>query len=95
MYEKLVKRLRDAARWANEGFAIMPSVFFEAADAIEELQQQVEHYHGCMLEWFKEAQEHKAAYIAEHDARITEAKRLYDAFYEGNKKEEEKDERTD
>jgi hypothetical protein len=31
----------------------------QAADAIEELKQQVEHYHGCMLKWFGEAQEYK------------------------------------
>ena len=38
MYDKLVKRLRNAAHWADKGLVIDPSVCFEAAYAIEELQ---------------------------------------------------------
>ena len=33
----------------------------EAADAIEELQQTVEHYKGCADDWYKEACDYKAA----------------------------------
>jgi hypothetical protein len=37
MYDELVKRLRYAAQWADKGLVIAPSIFLEAADAIEEL----------------------------------------------------------
>lgn len=37
MYDELVKRLRNAAQWADKGLVITPSVCLEAADAIEEL----------------------------------------------------------
>ena len=50
-------------------------IIIQAADAIEELQQQVEHYHGCMNDWFEAAQEYKAAYMTEHDSRIAEIER--------------------
>lgn len=39
MYEELVKRLRDAAHWADKGLVIDPSVHYEAADAIEGLEK--------------------------------------------------------
>lgn len=72
MYDELVKKIRIlTAQETRIGLKTQA----EAADAIEELQQQVEHYHGCMNEWFESAQEYKAAYIAEHDARIAEVKR--------------------
>lgn len=55
--DELIKRLRrDTA--AFTGF--VERDLKEAADAIEELQQQVEHYHGCMNDWFEAAQEYKA-----------------------------------
>lgn len=38
MYDELVKRLRNAAQWADKGLVITPSVCLEAAKAIEELQ---------------------------------------------------------
>lgn len=73
MYDELVRNLHNEIKYA------LPSqtrkALIEAADAIEELQQQVEHYHGCMNDWFEAAQEYKAAYTAEHDARIAEIKR--------------------
>lgn len=40
MYDELVKRLRNAAQWANKGLVITPSVCLEAADAIEELSEK-------------------------------------------------------
>jgi hypothetical protein len=39
MYDELIKRLKDVARWADEGWVITPSVCLEAADAIEELSK--------------------------------------------------------
>ena len=42
MYDELVKRLRNAAKWADKGLVITPSVCMEAADAIEELSKQHE-----------------------------------------------------
>lgn len=93
MYDELVKRLREVADEVDNDYDVDPYnaeqrclSILQAADAIEELSQQVEYYHGCMNEWFETAKEYKVAYIAEHDARIAEAKRLYDAFYEANKK---------
>lgn len=74
MYDELVKRLRAQAE-AEKFFEGEEMLYSQAADVIEELQQQVEHYHGCMDDWFEAAQEYKAAYIAEHDARIAECKR--------------------
>lgn len=53
MYDELIKGLRENH---DKYFARD----MEAADAIKELQQQVEHYHGCMNEWFEAAQEYKA-----------------------------------
>lgn len=40
-YDNLVKRLRNAAQWADKGLVITPSVCLEAADAIEELSAYV------------------------------------------------------
>lgn len=37
MYDELVKRLKNAAQWADKGLVITPSVCLEAADVIEEL----------------------------------------------------------
>lgn len=42
MYDDLVKRLRNAAQWADKGLVITPSVCLEAADAIEELSAKVD-----------------------------------------------------
>ena len=38
-YDELVDRLRIDAKIADKGLVIMPSVFLEAADAIEELSK--------------------------------------------------------
>lgn len=43
MHEKLVKRLRNAAQWADKGLVITPSVCLEAADAVEELIAKLNH----------------------------------------------------
>jgi len=40
MFDGLVKRLRHAAWLADKGLVIMPSVCFEAADAIEEMNRR-------------------------------------------------------
>ena len=37
MYEELVERLKIAAEWAGKGFCITPSLYLEAADAIDKL----------------------------------------------------------
>lgn len=39
--DELIKRLRNAAQWADKGLVITPSVCLEAADAIEELSATV------------------------------------------------------
>ena len=41
MYEELVKRLRDAAHWADKGLVIDPSVHYDASNAIDELSTYV------------------------------------------------------
>lgn len=43
MYEEPVKRLRNAAEWADKGLVITPSVCLEAADAIEEAEMNFRH----------------------------------------------------
>ena len=60
MYDELVKELRYLDEYSKLIYSTPSGIFREAADAIEELQQQVEHYHGCMNEWFEAAQEYKA-----------------------------------
>lgn len=42
MYEELVKRLRNAAQWADKGLVITPSVCLEAADAIEDMNRSID-----------------------------------------------------
>ena len=42
MYEDLIKRLRNAAQWADKGLVITPSVCLDAANAIEELSARVD-----------------------------------------------------
>lgn len=64
MYEALVARVRYHIQKANfTGLKEADSklLLADAADAMEELQQQVEHYHGCMDDWFEAAQEYKSA----------------------------------
>lgn len=64
MYEALVARVRYHIQKANfMGLKEAESTLLlgETADAIEELQQTAEHYHGCMNEWFEAAQEYEAA----------------------------------
>ena len=56
MYENLVERLNKySAEHEHHG-----GITAEAADAIEELQQTVEHYKGCSDDWYKEACDYKA-----------------------------------
>ena len=56
MCDKFVKRLREkAGAFDYDGRHDIACDYEQAADAIEELQQQVEHYHGCMNDWFQEA----------------------------------------
>lgn len=47
MYEELVKRLRDGSEYINSNYIVL--AMLQAADAIEELQKQVEDYE-CRLE---------------------------------------------
>lgn len=68
MYDELIKRIRQVAEEVCEDYDVDPYnaeqrclAILQAADAIEELQQQVEHYHGCMNDWFEAAQEYEAA----------------------------------
>jgi len=49
MYDELVKRLRNAAQWADKGLVITPSVCLEAADAIEELSSQLDDFKRLCL----------------------------------------------
>lgn len=63
MYEDVVRRLRKIIKAHKEiyGGSTEESVAIEqAADAIEELQQTVEHYKGCADDWYKEACDYKA-----------------------------------
>ena len=59
MYDELIGELYLTASTALS--KSKRELLEKAADAIEELQQQVEHYHGCMNDWFETAQEYKAA----------------------------------
>lgn len=72
MYEELLIGLRGHAKRLgcddrcpcydaeNRGYATCSEELAEkAADAIEELQQTVEHYKGCADDWYKEACEYK------------------------------------
>lgn len=52
-YTELIRTLRELAEDDNDEAA-------QAADAIEELQQAVEHYKGCADDWYKEACDYKA-----------------------------------
>ena len=53
--DELVKRLREAPNdWPDA------DLHYEAADAIEELKQIVEHYKGCSDDWYKEACDYKS-----------------------------------
>lgn len=54
MYEELVKELR------KESCGAKTTSWWRAADAIEELEQMVEHYKGCSDDWYKEACDYKA-----------------------------------
>ena len=78
MHDELVKQLRYCAEtttcrncpWIGE--RCLTDMKKQAADAIEELSARLEAHN----EWFAKAdrkiEEYKAAYIAEHDARIAE-----------------------
>ena len=69
MYENLIETLRFCAK--NGDCHDCPyekpcagtmgdGLYCEAADAIEELQQTVEHYKGCSDDWYREACDYKA-----------------------------------
>lgn len=63
MSEALVARIRYHIQKANfMGLKDAESTLLlgEAADAIEELQQTVEHYKGCSDDWYKEACDYKS-----------------------------------
>ncbi len=61
MYDELVKRLKDAAKMSEALAVLLPNsdgsatakLYNDAADAIEELQQQVEYYHKAIAWWEK------------------------------------------
>jgi hypothetical protein len=57
MYDELIRNLRNESKYA------LPSqtrkALIDAADAIEEMQQQVDHYHGCMNDWYEMACDYK------------------------------------
>lgn len=65
MYEELVNDLREKAEFLTVAEPLnIKNAFAEtmkqAADAIEELQQTVQHYKGCSDDWYKEACDYKA-----------------------------------
>ena len=63
MYEELVTRLRKRAVNLKEKFsrnAGLLSELMQAADAIEEQQQIVDHFKGCADDWYQEACDYKA-----------------------------------
>lgn len=65
MYDKLIKRLRDAARWADKGLVITPNVCLEAADAIEELNQYAENIKKLKCEgWYLQQNKYHDGYQA-------------------------------
>lgn len=57
-YNELVKELRGYRNEADIEF--WWHITAKAADAIEELQQTVEHYKGCVDDWYSEACDYKA-----------------------------------
>lgn len=61
-YLELTEALRYEASFAYLGSdgERLPKMMRDAADAIEELQQTVEHYKGCSDDWYKEACDYKA-----------------------------------
>ena len=59
MYEERVKRLHQRIALSPAGSPLQDDLK-EAAEAIEELQQTVEHYKGCSDDWYREACDNKA-----------------------------------
>ena len=59
MYDELVNTLRQQCVDMDCGNC-NTCVKRKAADAIEELQQTVEHYKGCSDDWYREACDYKA-----------------------------------
>jgi len=59
MYEDLINKLRELPHLLLVQLGEHEDVIYQAADAIEELQQTVEHYKGCSDDWFKEACDYK------------------------------------
>lgn len=73
MYDDLIKRLRNRRICVQQlGTLNDYPLLGEAADAIEELEQYAELYKDGGEAAKKAAETYKAAYIAEHDARVTE-----------------------
>lgn len=71
MYDELVKRLRDAAQWADKGFVITPSICLEAANAIEELENKLNLWRqGKINRWIpiesRPMDEEERQYYSEH-----------------------------
>ena len=72
MYDELVKGLRNLSRFMT---GQDQTDLRDAADAIEELSARLEAHNEWFAKADKKIEEYKAAYIAEHDARIEEIKR--------------------
>ena len=58
MYEELVRKLRSHNGWA------LNETLDQAAEAIEELQQTAQHYHGSADDWYQTA----CDYVADNKA---------------------------
>ena len=56
MYDELIKRLRECTAEQNRE----KTLWHQAADAIEELQQIAAHYKGCSDDWYRDACDYKA-----------------------------------
>ena len=60
MYEYLINKLRELPHLLFVQLGEHEDVVYQAADAIEELKQTVEHYKGCSDDWYKEACDYKS-----------------------------------
>lgn len=68
MYDELIKALRcehpsldcESCNYNTGDDCDYKRLTDDAADAIKELQQTVEHYKGCADDWYKEACDYKA-----------------------------------
>ena len=65
MYDELIKRLRHTAQLADKGLVILPSVCFEAADAIEELSKYADTIMRLKSEgWYLQRTKYRDGYTA-------------------------------